>query len=84
MEQDRALLFCFIAKHGRGRPVTSCEVIVNVIAQSTTTKGLAARGSGSEPIRGTGLAVTDEELARARITPAKFHGEWNYAISPSQ
>jgi len=30
----------------------------------------------------TGVKVTDEELATVRIKKAKFHGEWNYTISP--
>jgi hypothetical protein len=27
--------------------------------------------------------VSDEEMGRINITPAKFHGEWNYAIEPN-
>jgi len=27
--------------------------------------------------------VTDAELAAVRITPASFHGEWNYTIAPT-
>ncbi|HEY2412133.1 MAG TPA: hypothetical protein VGI40_16070, partial [Pirellulaceae bacterium] len=30
----------------------------------------------------TGIAVSDEELQHLRITPAKFHGDWNYSIKP--
>jgi hypothetical protein len=32
----------------------------------------------------TGIAVSDEELGRVRLTPAKFRGEWNYAILPAK
>lgn len=31
----------------------------------------------------TGIRVSDAELARVKQVPAKFHGEWNYAIRPS-
>ena len=31
----------------------------------------------------TGIVVSDEEMARVNITPAKFHGEWNYNILPN-
>jgi hypothetical protein len=30
----------------------------------------------------TGIEVTDEDLARVRIEPDAFHGEWNYRILP--
>jgi hypothetical protein len=26
--------------------------------------------------------VTPEQLAKVRLTPAAFHGEWNYTIVP--
>ncbi len=28
------------------------------------------------------IKVTDEDLARVRITPHDFHGDWNYTITP--
>jgi len=28
------------------------------------------------------MKVDDETLARLRITPDPFHGEWNYVITP--
>jgi len=31
----------------------------------------------------TGVEVTDEELAAVRMEKDKFHGEWNYTISPT-
>jgi hypothetical protein len=27
--------------------------------------------------------VSDAEMGRVNITPAKFHGEWNSAIEPN-
>ena len=30
-----------------------------------------------------GRRITDEEFAHVNLTPAKFHGEWNYAILPN-
>jgi hypothetical protein len=27
--------------------------------------------------------VSDEELAKLSVTPAKFHGNWNYTVIPS-
>jgi hypothetical protein len=75
-------LFCFITKNWRGCPLTSYEVIVNLIANTTTEKGLTVRAALDQRQYETGIAVSDEELAHLRITRAKFHGEWNYSIKP--
>ena len=77
-------LFCFITKNWRGRPLTTYEVIVNLIASTTTKTGLTVRAALDPHRYETGIAVSDEELARLRITPAKFHGNWNYSIKPRQ
>ncbi len=75
-------LFCFIAKNWRGRPLTTYEVIVNLIASTTTKTGLVVRAAIDSHAYDTGVEVTDEELARLQISPSRFHGEWNYSIKP--
>lgn len=75
-------LFCFITKNWRGRPLTSYEVIVNLIASTTTKTGLVVRAAIDTQHYETGIAVSDDELAQLKITPAQFHGEWNYTIRP--
>ncbi|MGI6416978.1 MAG: ISAzo13 family transposase [Thermoguttaceae bacterium] len=75
-------LFCFITKNWRGRPLTTYEVIVNLIASTTTKTGLVVRAALDSRQYETGIKVTDEELGLLRLTPAKFHGEWNYSIKP--
>jgi hypothetical protein len=73
-------LFCFITKNWRGRPLISYEVIINLIAQTTTNAGLTVRAAVDTNHYETGIAVSDAELAKVKLTPAKFHGEWNYTI----
>jgi hypothetical protein len=75
-------LFCFITKNWRGRPLTTYEVIVSLIASTTTKTGLVVRAAIDSNDYDTGITVGDEELTRLRITRAKFHGEWNYTIRP--
>ena len=75
-------LFCFITKNWRGRPLTTYEVIVNLIASTTTKTGLIVRAALDSRQYETGIKVTDEELGHLRITPARFHGEWNYSVRP--
>jgi hypothetical protein len=75
-------LFCFITKNWRGRPLTTYEVIVNLIANTTTEAGLTVRAAIDPHSYETGIAVSDKELQHLSITPAKFHGDWNYSIKP--
>lgn len=75
-------LFCQITKNWRGRPLTTYEVVVKLIAHTTTATGLIVRAALDSREYETGIKVSDEELAKLRLTPAKFHGEWNYSIAP--
>jgi Rhodopirellula transposase DDE domain len=77
-------LFCFITKNWRGRPLTTYEVIVNLIASTTTKTGLVVRAAMDPRQYETGITVSDEELEHLRLTRAKFHGEWNYSIKPQR
>ena len=64
--------------------MTSYQTIVNLIGSTTTTTGLTVRAALDTEHYETGIKVSDAELARVRQTPARFHGEWNYAIRPSK
>jgi Rhodopirellula transposase DDE domain len=75
-------LFCFITKNWRGRPLTSYEVIVNLIASTTTKTGLVVRAALDRREYKTGIEVDEEELTHLCVKPAKFHGEWDYSIKP--
>jgi len=75
-------LFCHISTNWRGRPLTSYEVIVNLIAKTTTRTGLVVRAALDPNLYETGIKVSDEELAKVHLKPNKFHGEWNYCIAP--
>ena len=75
-------LFCHITTNWRGRPLTSYEVIVNLIANTTTSTGLIVRAALDAEHYETGIEVSDEELARVNLKPKRFHGEWNYTIMP--
>jgi len=77
-------LFCFITKNWRGRPLTSYEVIVNLISNTTTEQGLIVKAAIDETVYAIGIEVSDEELARVLLRRAPFHGEWNYTIRPQQ
>jgi hypothetical protein len=75
-------LFSFITQNWRGKPLASRQAIVNLIAQTTTKAGLSVKAAIDENRYETAIQVSDEELARLRLTPHPFHGEWNYTLSP--
>jgi hypothetical protein len=75
-------LFCFITNNWRGKPLLSHQVIVNLIAATTTAKGLTVKAALDETPYETGIKVTNEQMATLQIARAEFHGEWNYTIKP--
>ena len=75
-------LFSQITMNWRGRPLTSIEVIVNLIASTKTRTGLTVKCALDKNTYPTGITVTDEEMSRTKIDPSEFHGEWNYSIIP--
>jgi len=77
-------MFCHITQNWRGRPLTSYAVIVQLIGNTRTTAGLEIRAELDERSYPPKETVSDEDLARVRLTPANFHGEWNYTIEPDR
>jgi len=75
-------LFCHITQNWRGKPLISRAVIVNLIGNTTTRTGLKVKADLNLNNYPTGLEVTDEELAKVNLKKDKFHGEWNYVITP--
>ncbi|MDR7926787.1 ISAzo13 family transposase [Acidithiobacillus thiooxidans] len=77
-------LFSYISMNWRGRPLVSHEVIVNLIAATTTSKGLKVYAAIDPTPYPKGIKVTDAEFATTQIDRDNFHGEWNYVISPNK
>ena len=75
-------MFCHITENWRGRPLESSAAIVNLIANTRTTKGLKIHAVLDETIYEKGIKISDEDMENLSITRDKFHGEWNYSIAP--
>ena len=75
-------MFSFISQNWRGTPLTSTEVIVNLISSTTNRKGLKIMAELSSSCYEKGVKVTDEEMSAVRISGNAFHPEWNYTITP--
>jgi hypothetical protein len=77
-------MFCHITLNWRGRPLTSREVVVQLIAAVTTTTGLTIHAELDEGQYPLAIKVTDDQLATVRIERHSFHPEWNYTVFPAQ
>ena len=75
-------LFSFISQNWRGKPLSSHEVIVQLIAATSNRKGLRVHAELDPATYPAGTKVSDEEMAKLRIELAEFHGEWNYSLRP--
>jgi hypothetical protein len=75
-------LFSFISSNWRGEPLRDYETIVNLIAKTTTAKGLRVTCRLDHRKYPTGRKVTAQEMKQVNIYPDNFHGEWNYVIKP--
>ncbi len=75
-------MFSFISKNWRAKPLESLEVIVNLIANTTTQKGLIVRAEADKRIYEKGIKVADADLENIKLTINNFRGDWNYEISP--
>ena len=75
-------MFCHITQNWRGRPLTSQEVVVNLIGNTTTQKGLKIKAQLDSNQYPTGKKVSDVELKSVNLEKFDSHGEWNYRTIP--
>ncbi|HRV31746.1 MAG TPA: ISAzo13 family transposase [Kiritimatiellia bacterium] len=73
-------MFSQITKNWRGRPLVSMQVIVSLIAATTTSQGLKIQCQSDPNTYEPGKKISDEELAKVNLNPDDFHGDWNYSI----
>ena len=76
-------LFSFMSLNWRGTPLISHEVIINLIAGTTTSTSLTVYAQLDKRPYPTKIEITDKQLAAVNITRHQFHGDWNYTIHPS-
>jgi hypothetical protein len=75
-------LFAFITMNWRGKPLVSYLAIIQLIGSTTTDTGLTVTCQLDANAYEKGIKVSDDEMASLNVTPASFHGEWNYTIAP--
>ena len=77
-------MFAHITQNWRGRPLLTHEIIVNLISNTTTKKGLKIKAELDSRSYQKGIKVSDQQMDSIHLTRSDFHGEWNYFIAPCQ
>ncbi|HEY6348118.1 MAG TPA: ISAzo13 family transposase [Candidatus Angelobacter sp.] len=77
-------MFSHITQNWRGRPLVSHEVIIQLIAHTTTKTGLKIRAELDSSRYPIGIKVSDTDLAALNLKRADFHGDWNYTLLPNR
>jgi transposase len=75
-------LFSFISQNWRGKPLVSHEVIINLIAGTTTAAGLSVKSGLDTNVYPAGVKVSDRRMAELHLRRDRFHGDWNYSLLP--
>lgn len=76
-------LFSYISINWRAKPLLNLQIVVNLIASTTTKEGLRVNAKIDNSIYQKGIVVSDSEFNEIKITRDEFHGEWNYVIKPN-
>ena len=71
-------MFCYITANWIVRPLASRELVVNLIASTSTLQGIKIKAGLDKNTNEAGTKVTGEEMSSLSVEPDNFHGEWNY------
>jgi transposase len=77
-------LFSAITQNWRGKPLVSHEVIVKLIAATTTRTGLRVRSALDTGDYPAGVRVSDAQMETLYLRRDDFHGDWNYTLLPRE
>ncbi len=75
-------LFSYISMNWQGKPLISYEVIVNLIASTTTQQGSKVNCVLDDNKYPERVKITKEQIEQLGIIYDEFHGEWNYTFNP--
>jgi hypothetical protein len=75
-------LFSFISQNWRGKPLISHEVIINLIAATTSKTGLEVKSALDSNLYPDKIRISDQQMSELRLKRDAFHGDWNYRLLP--
>jgi hypothetical protein len=74
-------LFSHISMNWRGKPLISHQVIISLIAATTTRTGLKVHACIDDREYPKAIKVTNAELAAVNLAGHQFHPKWTYRIA---
>lgn len=74
--------FSQISQTWAGTPLTSFDVALDAILQTTTTTGLHVEAMRTEKQYATGIKISDDEMASLSLQRHSVCPQWNYTIRP--
>jgi len=81
-------LFSRISINWRARPLTSCQVVLNLISRTTTASGAPVTAVLDENEYPAGIKIPDQQMRELEdtgtLTRHDWHGEWNYTLHPTR
>jgi hypothetical protein len=77
-------MFSFISQNWRGAPLVDLVTIVKLIGNTKTKEGLEIKVKPDTNVYKKGIVISDEEFSAINIERDRFHGDWNYKISPKK
>ena len=81
-------LFSRISINWRARPLTSREVILNLISGTTTASGAPVTAVLDENEYPAGIKIPDQQMRELEtngiLSRHDWHGEWNYTLKPTR
>ena len=75
-------LFNHISMNWKGQPLTSLNVIINLIGHTTSQTGLKVYAMEDHNTYPTKRKISDKQLNALNIIKNEFLGKWNYTIKP--
>jgi len=75
-------LFNHISMNWKGQPLTSLDMIINLIGHTTSNTGLKVYAMEDHNTYPTKRKITDQQLNTLNITRNDILGKWNYKIEP--
>lgn len=75
-------LFSHISMNWKGEPLTSHEVVLKFISNTTTKTGLKVHAKMDNKKYPKGIKISDAKMKEIKLKKHAFHGEWNYTIRP--
>jgi hypothetical protein len=75
-------MFSRITQNWRGQPLVSHEVIIKLMANTTTSTGLKIKAGMDTNSYKTGIKVSDQAYEALNMRGNNHHADWNYSLSP--